>query len=194
MERKTKVLSLNKGWIPIRLGSSYNAICKVYTDAAKAITFEGDTMLELSWDEWYDRSQKNAWPADQWFLNSTSGRVAVPRVIRLLNYGGIPRTSIKLNRENIYFRDAYKCYLCGNEFDKRDLSIDHIVPSSKGGKLEWTNVITCCKKCNYEKGDKLLSQMNVKPKFAAREPKTSNIMKLKQQVLEKHFEWEYFGV
>jgi 5-methylcytosine-specific restriction endonuclease McrA len=194
MEKQMKALALNKGYVPIRLVSPYEAVCKIYTGASVGIVLIDGEMTELKWEAWFERSQTEDWPEDQWFLHSQQGRTAVPRVIRHLRYNMIPKASVKLNRKNIYFRDAYKCYICGKDFDEDELSIDHIIPSSRGGKREWTNLITCCKRHNREKGDKLLGELGWKPKFMAYAPKQSNMARLKSEILDNHEEWRYFGV
>lgn len=173
----------------------FEAVCKVYTGSAKGILLFEGSMVELPWEAWFARSQERSeWPEDQWFLSSQTGRVAVPRVVRYLKYNQIPKATIKLTRKNIYFRDSYRCYICGDEFEEDDLSVDHIVPSSRGGKREWTNLITCCKKHNRDKGDKLLSELGWKPKFAPYAPKASNMSRIKSEVFESIAEWQYFGV
>ena len=189
-----KTLCINKGYTPVRLGSPYEAVCKLYTGSSNGILLLDGTMIEMGWDDWYARSQGEDWPEGQWFLRSTHGRVAVPRVIRYLRYNQIPKSTIKLNRKNIYFRDGYRCYACGKEFDEDDLSIDHIVPDSKGGKREWTNLITCCKECNRKKGDKMLSDLKWKPKFMPYAPRGNNISRIKGEAGKSCDEWRYFGI
>lgn len=88
----------------------------------------------------------------------------IPSVIRLLKYVLLPFKKLKPTRENIYRRDGGKCAYCGNS---RDLTIDHILPKSKGGLNTWENMVTCCSRCNVIKGDKLLKdtgfKLRVKP-------------------------------
>ena len=62
-----------------------------------------------------------------------------------------------LNRENIFIRDSFTCQYCGDKAE----SIDHIMPKSKGGSHEWSNVVACCKKCNLLKADKLLGKTSL---------------------------------
>lgn len=80
-----------------------------------------------------------------------NGRWPMPIVIRLLYYVKIPHKELPLTRRNILHRDGYLCQYCGK---KGELSIDHIVPRSKGGKDTWENVITACVRCNLYKGNK----------------------------------------
>lgn len=78
-----------------------------------------------------------------------------PAVIRLTQYKNIPFRGVLLNRTNLFKRDNGECQYCGS---KRHLTIDHIIPKSKGGKTNWTNLITACNRCNVNKGDKTPEQ------------------------------------
>lgn len=82
-----------------------------------------------------------------------------PLIIRLLNYVSFKRLRVRVNRQRILKRDNHSCVYCGN---KRDLTIDHLIPKSKGGKNTWDNLVTCCTSCNSKKGDKMLYETNMK--------------------------------
>jgi 5-methylcytosine-specific restriction endonuclease McrA len=189
-----RTLALNKSFIPIRVINKFEAICKVYMDNATAITFENDNYIELNFTEWAERSKKNVWPEDQEFVNSPTMRIAVPRTIRYSHYDKIPKTTLRLSRKAIYNRDNHICYICGEEFNDKHLSIDHIIPISRGGKNTWENLITCCVKCNWKKGDKFLHELGWKPLFTAHKPAVSNIQRLKLEFGRDFEEWKFFGV
>jgi 5-methylcytosine-specific restriction endonuclease McrA len=74
-----------------------------------------------------------------------------PSVIRLKRYARSPLRFIVLSRKNILKRDGMKCQYCGST---RDLTIDHIVPKSRGGADSWENLVTACNSCNNKKGSK----------------------------------------
>jgi 5-methylcytosine-specific restriction endonuclease McrA len=78
-----------------------------------------------------------------------------PAVIRLYEYKNIPYKGVMLNRNNLFKRDKHTCQYCGA--DKR-LTLDHVVPRSKGGKSSWKNLVTACHRCNTLKGDKTPEQ------------------------------------
>ena len=82
-----------------------------------------------------------------------------PIIIRLFNYIKHSVRSLKVNRNRIYKRDNHKCVYCGS---RKDLTIDHVIPKSKGGTNEWTNLVTCCFKCNFIKADRTPEQANMK--------------------------------
>lgn len=67
---------------------------------------------------------------------------------------------VEVNRESIFERDGLACYLCGNEFDRSDLQLDHVVPLSRGGSHTPDNIRVACKWCNSRKGDYLLSELD----------------------------------
>jgi len=77
-----------------------------------------------------------------------------PAVIVLKTYVKKKFTSYSCNRKNVVWRDKYKCQYCGNKFCFIDLTMDHIVPKSRGGDKTWTNIVACCKRCNNRKGDR----------------------------------------
>lgn len=68
-----------------------------------------------------------------------------------------PRVPL-INRHAIYDRDGGKCAYCKKYLDRREATMDHIVPSSKGGQTEWTNIVLCCTECNTRKGDRTPSE------------------------------------
>lgn len=88
-------------------------------------------------------------------IRTVSRSFQYPAVIRLAHYKNIPFKGVLLNRANLFRRDKGECQYCGS---KRHLTIDHVVPRSKGGKTSWTNLVTACNRCNVSKGDKTPEQ------------------------------------
>ncbi|WP_373524289.1 HNH endonuclease [Aquiflexum sp.] len=88
-------------------------------------------------------------------VRTVSREFMYPAVIRLNQYKNIPYKGVLLNRTNLFRRDSNECQYCGS---KKQLTIDHILPRSKGGKTNWTNLITACHRCNVIKGDKTPDQ------------------------------------
>ena len=88
-------------------------------------------------------------------VHSPTRVLAVPSVIRLLEYRRIPRQTRALSRKNILVRDRHTCQYCGNIHSASDLTLDHVVPRSRGGKSTWENLVSCCRRCNNRKGDRL---------------------------------------
>jgi 5-methylcytosine-specific restriction endonuclease McrA len=92
---------------------------------------------------------------DDLFLHSSRLTIPVPSIIMFTSYHRSP-SKAKYNRKNLYVRDDYCCQYCGGKFTTADLTIDHVVPKSKGGKLTWENSVTACKSCNWKKSDKIV--------------------------------------
>ncbi len=88
-------------------------------------------------------------------LHSSRAAVPMPSVIRLTDYVHIPYERKSLSRKNILLRDHYTCQYCGKVFNPSDLTLDHVVPKSRGGSSNWDNLVACCKRCNNRKGNAL---------------------------------------
>ena len=102
------------------------------------------------------------------FLHSEKEEFFVPKVGILTYFVKAPfARRVALNRENIFIRDFFTCQYCGKSAE----SVDHIIPRSKGGLHEWSNVVACCKKCNLIKADKLLHQTHLNLKNPPSNPK-----------------------
>ena len=93
-----------------------------------------------------------------WRLHAESLTIPRPVVIRLVTYVRIPRDahSRKITRRAIFARDRWTCQYCGRERGK--LTVEHVIPRSKGGSSAWDNIVTCCAPCNRRKGDRLPRQ------------------------------------
>src|ERR1700716_4557371 len=92
-------------------------------------------------------------------MHSSEGHSAahahrVPSVIRWLAYRHIPQQSRALSRKNILLRDRNTCQFCGRIFPSSELTLDHVVPRSRGGRSSWENLVACCYRCNNSKGDR----------------------------------------
>lgn len=95
-------------------------------------------------------------------VHSVSFTIKLPSVVRLLRMVKRPNTPVKFSRQNIYARDRYKCQYCGHKYQAEELTYDHILPKSRGGKTEWTNIVTCCIDCNRKKGGRTPKEARMK--------------------------------
>lgn len=82
-----------------------------------------------------------------------------PSVIRLLNYISVPYSVVPLSRKNVLHRDDYTCQYCGKK--SNTLTIDHIIPKSRGGQHKWDNVVAACARCNCKKSNKTPGEANM---------------------------------
>lgn len=93
-------------------------------------------------------------------LRSASDTYQWPHVIRLVTYVSVPRTvQRKISRRALFARDGWRCGYCGTSTGR--LTLDHIVPRSRGGDSVWENVVTSCAPCNLKKGNRLLHEIEM---------------------------------
>ena len=97
----------------------------------------------------------------EWELRSESLSLPRPVVIRLVTYVRVPRDTHrrKITRRAVFARDRWTCQYCGS---RTSLTVDHVVPRSKGGHSSWDNIVTSCAPCNRRKGDAMLRQAGMK--------------------------------
>jgi 5-methylcytosine-specific restriction endonuclease McrA len=91
---------------------------------------------------------------DNEFIRSATLRIPFPSIVMLNTYHKQPSRA-KFTRRNVYIRDIYKCQYCNNEFVVADLTLDHVIPKSKGGRLTWENSVAACSPCNVKKADSI---------------------------------------
>ncbi len=102
-------------------------------------------------------------------LHAASDTYPWPHVIRLLRYVRVPRAvQRKISRRALFARDGWRCVYCGSSTGR--LTLDHVVPRSRGGESSWENVVTSCAPCNLRKGDRLLHEVEMELLVAPRAP------------------------
>jgi 5-methylcytosine-specific restriction endonuclease McrA len=124
----SRVLVLNQDFSPLMVCSVERAFVLVYLNKSELVR-----------------------PANGYKLHSVTMTYPMPSVIRLHRYVRAPYKGVTLTRQNIFKRDNFECQYCGT---KKELTLDHIIPSSKGGQHTWANLVTACKSCNARKGDR----------------------------------------
>jgi 5-methylcytosine-specific restriction endonuclease McrA len=98
----------------------------------------------------------------RWALHAENVTLPKPLVIRLVTYVKIPRDAHrrKITRRAVFARDSWTCQYCGHE--RGTLTVDHVIPRSKGGSSTWENIVTCCAACNRRKGNREPKQANMR--------------------------------
>ncbi|MBI5163791.1 MAG: HNH endonuclease [Magnetospirillum sp.] len=102
-------------------------------------------------------------------VHSPTWSVKLPSVISLKEYIPAKRRPA-FTRFNVFLRDRFSCQYCGHPYPTPDLTFDHVVPRSKGGRTTWANVVTACAPCNLRKGNRLPRQAGMLPLTAPAEP------------------------
>jgi len=138
-------LVLNKNWTPCNIVTVRRAVNIAIKGRGKII--HPETLTPYSFDEWVNISY-DVNPNEKLVYKGKPYRI--PTIICAIFYNDLHLKFTQLNHQNIYKRDNYKCVYCGSS---KDLTWDHIVPECRGGKTSWTNLVTCCRKCNNDKDD-----------------------------------------
>lgn len=147
----SNVLVLNRLFQAVHVTSVRKAVTLLYKGHVRAVRQDYST---YDWEEWCDIPVEAA----EEFLATPSLRLAVPRVVQLLDFDKVPHHEVKLTRKNVFTRDGNRCQYCGRRFQTRDLNLDHVVPRSRGGKTVWENVVLACSRCNTRKGHHNLAE------------------------------------
>lgn len=147
----------------------------------------------IQWKEairymWHDKCDVLEW-YDDWLVRSPSWETKVPAVIMMREYIN-PKINIRFSKSNLYLRDQYTCLYCNQRIHKQDLTMDHLVPVSKGGKTNWDNMVTSCSDCNCKKGNR----MDWKPKYKPYKPGYWELVRKRKQLdfSIKHPSWNNF--
>lgn len=151
----SKVLVLNRSYLPVHVTSVRRAFSLLYQGIAEAVdeqyrTFDFDSWAELAVSVNHDR------------IGLVSRAIRVPRVILLIAYDRVPKRHVRFSRHNIYARDRNTCQYCGKQFPRSELNLDHVIPRSRGGMAVWENVVCSCLKCNRRKGGRTPEEAGMK--------------------------------
>ncbi len=168
-----KVLVLNKVYSAIRVVDAFKAFNLLIADKAEVIAVEQGKFVNYDLHSWRDAAefQRTFEQDDHEWVTTPSLVIAVPKIVRLLGYDRVPREQVKLNRRNIYARDANRCQYCGKHFSTKELTIDHVVPRVQGGMNTWDNLVCACVKCNARKGGRTPTQASMRLMRAPVKPK-----------------------
>jgi len=132
----SSVLVLNADFSALQITSVKRAIVLVAKGKAEIVKHEARAQI---------RSEKIAY--------------GKPLIIRLLRYIAHQVRRFKVSRSRIYKRDQHQCVYCGS---RKNLTLDHVLPRSRGGSNDWANLVTCCLSCNLKKGNRTPEEANMK--------------------------------
>ncbi len=135
---QTPVLVLNATYEPINVTAARRAVVLVLKGVATTEEEDGS------------------------FVHSARLAIRIPSVIRLTEFRRIPYQTRALSRKNILLRDRYSCQFCGRVLPASELTLDHVIPRSRGGHTDWDNLVACCHTCNRLKGDRLPGEAGLK--------------------------------
>lgn len=198
MALNANVLVLNKFYQAIRVINVRRAFSLLCRELAEVVHIETDEKgasrwLNLNFESWQELSQIKAdfEPDEYDWIHTVRFQIAVPRIIRLLGYEKLPRQDVKFNRRNIYARDSSRCQYCGRRFPTTELSLDHVIPRTQGGKTTWDNIVCCCVKCNVKKGGRTPDQAVMTLITKPVKPRRSPVINIRLAD-ERYWSWKQF--
>ncbi|MFO0892887.1 MAG: HNH endonuclease [Isosphaeraceae bacterium] len=174
------VLVLNKFYLAVHVIPVRRAFALLFKELAEVITIDDGQFVAFNFTTWREASRARALfrgPDDE-FIRTVQFEVEVPRIIRLLGSDRLPRQKVKFNRRNLFARDGNRCQYCGRKFPSSELSLDHVVPRSRGGGATWENIVCACLKCNVRKGGRTPSEAGMRLYREPVEPRTSPSLRL----------------
>jgi len=160
----SSVLVLNRLYMALHVVSVRRAFALLVRELAEVIHLEEGKFANYDFESWREISELKAeWkePHEDW-IRAVNFEIQVPRVIRLLFCDRTPRRTLHLNRRNIFARDANRCQYCGKRFPTSELSLDHVIPRSRGGQTSWENLVCACVACNVQKGGRTPREAGLK--------------------------------
>ncbi len=187
------VLVLNKHYAALRVVSVKRAFCMLFKEIAEIISIEDGQYCSYDFHSWCELSEyRSAYEREHHdWVGCVSFELAVPRIIRLLTYDRLPKRPVRFNRRNIFARDRNRCQYCGRRFPTPELSLDHVVPKSQGGKMSWANIVCCCVRCNVKKGGRTPDQARMRLIREPIEPKAPPAITLRLSS-KKYESWKQF--
>mgnify|MGYP003114277355 CR=1 FL=1 len=154
-------LKLDAAWQPLEIITTYKAFNMCYSGRAKIVSHYGE-----------HNSHK------------------IPSVIVLESYIRKFPFTLTCNRKNVFWRDKYICQYCGNKFAFKDLTMDHVMPKSKGGLKSWRNIVTSCRWCNSKKRNRTPKEANM-PLITRPNPPRVTLLDLHRNILIPD-QWKIF--
>src|ERR1700739_4798936 len=137
----SKVLVLNRSYLPVHVTSVKRAFSLLYQGVARAVDeqyriFDFDSWRDLAIEHHHER------------VGVIGGFIRVPRVLLLTAYERVPKRHVRFSRFNIYARDNNTCQYCGRRLPRTDLNLDHVIPRSRGGMSIWGDAVCSGDSCN----------------------------------------------
>ncbi|MBI4559443.1 MAG: HNH endonuclease [Candidatus Hydrogenedentes bacterium] len=143
------VLVLNRSWVAVHITPVRRAMNLLYLGLARAVHPTDFSLYDF--DAWCGFSMSTDGGS---YVQTPTMRIRVPEVILLRVFNGFVRHEVRFSRHSIFERDRNTCQYCGKRFPRTQLTVDHIIPQSRGGGHTWDNLVLACLSCNVGKADR----------------------------------------
>ncbi len=180
-------LVLNRNWTPIQTTPVREAICLVAKGSARIIDAETYETYDLT--TWGDLSKARV-RLDESVIRSTRLVIAAPEVILLTTYQGLGERSVVFSRRNLFKRDRFTCQYCGVQPGPEELTVDHVLPRSRGGTSTWKNCVLACVECNKTKANRTPREAGMRLRKQPGKPSWRHMTQVPPQ--RRRVSWEKF--
>lgn len=186
---RSPVLVLNKSWAPVNTVTLEDAIVTLFktekNGEPKARIVEYPSYQTFTWQDWANLKTS----VDDKVIRSQNLVFRVPEIIVLSRYNKLPTPKCHFSRRNLYKRDNYACQYCSKKLPSSELTIDHVMPTSRGGHSTWENCVLACVSCNSKKANRTPEEAHMK---LLRKPKRPRVPLFRVDHLKKIESWEAF--
>jgi 5-methylcytosine-specific restriction endonuclease McrA len=166
MSTAAAVLVLDVDYRPLRIEDWKRSFCDVLIGKQEVVVYSRDRTIQ-----------------------GVSTTYPMPAVVRVLRRFKRDRIRIKFSRLNIYARDGFRCAYCGDRYPTEELTFDHVLPRSRGGRTSWENIVTACVACNTDKADRTPSEAGMKLLHVPRKPHFLPAVMVKMDARKIPAEW-----
>lgn len=181
-----RVLVLNSSWVPVNVTTVFEAVCMVFHE--RALVVDPETYATYSFERWVDNwgdAARYAQIEAARLIRSPSTTFVAPEIVLCRDYKGMGTGRTvrrpKFSRRNIYLRDKSTCQYCGKKRAYEDLNLDHVIPKSKGGRMDWANIVLACVACNDKKRDRTPAEAGMR---LIRTPRVPDAAELKTSLMD----------
>lgn len=183
------VLVMNKSWAPIGTVSLQRAIIMLFSETddgqPKAKIVEPSSYATFTWDDW---SKLKPMATDE-VIRAANVVFRCPEVIVLTSYDKMPKPKVHFSRRTLFKRDKFCCQYCNINPGTENMTIDHVMPKSRGGPTSWENCVAACVECNARKANRTPEEANMK---LHKSPKKPAFHLFKSDLLKPVKSWSAF--
>jgi 5-methylcytosine-specific restriction endonuclease McrA len=164
---------LNRNFQAIDTESWEESISKLFQGEAMAVDSDLNTYDFKDWCELSKMMDEHP----NGFVHSSTLKIAIPEAIRLNTFDGVPHVDVVFTRRNVLEHYNYRCCYCGKKFKPADLNYDHILPQSRGGVSNWTNIVPSCYPCNTRKANRTPQEAGMRMFYQPSTPKHHSVQR-----------------
>ena len=176
-------LVLNRNWQPVGVADVARALVMLWNESAKVVD-PADYQL-YGWEDWSRKRPADGEPR----VKTVRFELKVPEVITLTSYDRLHRRAVPFTRRNLFRRDRNTCQSCGRKPGGNELTIDHVLPKSRGGGTTWENCVLACVRCHHKKADRPPDQARMPLSRDPKRPQWSPVYGARNVRVES---WERF--